>query len=58
MAEQERNIPQAVLFGAMRQTAGVIEHRTFREKRMMGANKHMTFREKRMMGANKHTTFR
>ena len=38
-AEQERNIPQAVLFGAMRQTAGVIEHRTFRPERMTGVNR-------------------
>ena len=38
-AEQERNIPQAVLFGAMRQTAGVIERKTFREKRMTGAER-------------------
>ena len=29
-AEQKRNISQAVLFGAMRQTAGVIEHKTSR----------------------------
>ena len=41
-AEQERNIPQAVLFGAMRQTSGVFEHRTFRENRMMGVNEHKT----------------
>ena len=39
MAEQERNIPQAVLFGAMRQTAGVIERETFREERMTGVNR-------------------
>ena len=29
LAEQERNISQAVLFGAVRQTAGVIERKTF-----------------------------
>ena len=35
-AEQERKIPQAVLFGARRQTAGVIERKTPQEERATG----------------------
>ncbi len=55
-AEQERKLSQAVLFGAMRQTAGVNEGKTPQQNRTAGVNGGKTRQQNRTTGVNEGKT--